>query len=213
MGRSYATNNMSGKEKSNFILDIQASHDEAVRRKREYLYKKDLENKSPKGVLQSKVREATQKASLVKAKANQMLFDAAKQLKADIVELLKSVMFDDNGVKKELSNQEFFETIKYFDMPFTNLKSLSDMIVLGTNKYTEYENLFYDLMNKVDMRFALLAPRNSLIKNDIKFSHFPEDCKEYMVEHLEELNLTRSSKFLKPSGKYFEAYLNKGLEV
>lgn len=201
MGNSYSTRGMTGSQKSQLILDIQASHDEALRKRSEYLAQKEKENNSPKGILLTHIRHITQKATAKRVEANEILMEGAKQLRKDIVELVKNTLSGENGEKLEMSSEEFFNTVKFFSMPLDNLKTICDMIDWGVHKYTEYDNVFYDLMN-IDIRFALIASKNSLKRSDIKFGLMPDDCKQGALKHFEELELTKNKRFMDYYAKY-----------
>ena len=200
-----------GHKMSQWITDIQLTHDESEMKRRQYENEKREYNESEKGQLEIKVREITQKGTKARKDADEILLQGAKVLRKDIFELLQSLLVDENGEKKQLTYDEFVEKTKYFKLPFGNLKTMCDKIETPV-KYTEYENLFYDLMTQLDVRFALYAPEKPLLRRDIKFNRMPEECKEDMVKHLEKLNLWPRSEFTRLYGKHF-ADLNTDLGV
>ena len=206
MGNSYSTKRMTGSEKSCMIRDIQASHDEAMRKRREYLAKKEEENNSPKGILMAKTRQIAQKATAERIRANDVLIAGAKQLKLDIIELFKETLTDENGEKKDLSWEELLDLMKCFTMPIANLKTMCDMIDWGSCKYTEFDNLFYELIKTVDIRFVLIAPKNTLKRAEIKFKQLPEMYWAEALKHFEELELTKSNTFMERYGKYVDMF-------
>ena len=142
-----------GHKMSQWITDIQLTHDESEMKRRQYENEKREYNESEKGQLEIKVREITQKGTKARKDADEILLQGAKVLRKDIFELLQSLLVDENGEKKQLTYDEFVEKTKYFKLPFGNLKTMCDKIETPV-KYTEYENLFYDLMTQLDVRFA-----------------------------------------------------------
>lgn len=208
MGNSYSTKRMTGSEKSCMIRDIQSSHDEAMRKRKAYLEKKEEENNSPKGLLMAKTRQITQKATAERIKANDVLIAGAKQLKLDIIELFKETLVNENGEKKDLSWEELLDLMKCFTMPIANLKTMCDMIDWGSCKNTEFDNLFYELIKTVDIRFVLVAPKNTLKRSEIKFKQLPEMYWAEAIKHFEELGLTKSNTFMERYGKYVDMFRN-----
>lgn len=207
MGRTFSTKKMSGSEKSVLINNILASHDEALARDQRRIAERREYDNSPKGKKEIAIRESNQRATAKKDEAFDMIRDAAKVLRNETFELVKQVLFDENGNKKELTKEEFFTITKYFDMSFTNLKTLCGIVGHAENRSSEYEKLMFDLMDQLDIRFALIAPSRSLTLSKVSFSGMPEDCIEDAIKHFKELGLTNSYDFRKTHGKHFNNFV------
>ena len=68
---------------------------------------------------------------------------------------------------------------------------------------TELEKLYIELMDNVDIRFAMFAPARSLNRKVAKYHRLQEEMKDAMFARLEKFGLTDNEEFLLAHEKTF----------
>ena len=103
-------------------------------------------------------------------------------------------------VKDKIKN-----AMKLLIVPLAKLKSMCekyDLKATKNAKYSIYETLFNELIENVDVRLVVFAPKESVLRRDYPFTKFPNELKNEMLKHVEKLEIQK--QFMKLYGKFFE---------
>jgi hypothetical protein len=74
---------------------------------------------------------------------------------------------------------------------------------------TEFEKLYIELMDKVDIRFAFFAPQRCLNRKVAKFHRLPDELKDAMFARLQQFGLTDNEEFLLAHEKAFKIQIEE----
>ena len=187
------------------VLTEQMDAVESELRRKKYEQERDAYKSSEKGLMEAKIRGLAQKATFAEDEANKILLNATLELKNNIAKSLIELLGLDKNSKKEVSTEEIKNAMKLLIVPLAKLKSMCekyDLKATKNAKYSIYETLFNELIENVDVRLVVFAPKESVLRRDYPFTKFPNELKNEMLKHVEKLEIQK--QFMKLYGKFFE---------
>ena len=127
--------------------------------------------------------------------------DARKALQLDVIESIRTLIVTKGG---KLSLEEMHELMKIYLLALDKLKTMSEHAPLrGSSKYNNYENLFIELIDKVDARFLIFAPEKVLLRKNLPMNKLEEADLVDLTKHIKDLNLDKNKAFVNAYSKYF----------
>lgn len=191
---------MVGRTTAKVMLDRNAYAIDATLRRKEYEKQKAMIESSKEGIYDKAVRKAVQKVSEQEQSLYYSLMATMESLRKEIVVLIKESLEQEN---ENISNVETEKLRSVFKQSYWAVSKLQKMCEYDLYKNfhqpqrpTEYDKLFMELMDSVDVRFALFATKRSLNRKTIKFHHLPDELKDEMFARLEEFGLTQREDYL-----------------
>ncbi|MBQ8615120.1 MAG: hypothetical protein IJ415_00955 [Clostridia bacterium] len=186
--------------------------------RKEYEAHRDAYKNSKEGLFEQSVREVVQKSTKAEDDAYRQVLVAIEALREDTFNLVQKFLEMEGEDIKALPLETIEESIKQSSLAFSKLKKMCSTEEYATHRNskmpTDYEKLFSKLIDKVDIRFALYAPKRSVSIRTIKFHRLPEDLKDKMFERLEKFGLTEDAEYLEAYERVFEnQIINKGLQA
>ena len=188
------------KQKSEGINKRKVSNDRRERLRIEYLAEKEQRENQPDEKYSNKVRLVVQAATKRDDEAYKALIASMQILMDDtiaiIVEKLKEYEDDIRDVPDEIIKKVLDDTalaIKRLQKDCADPKYVAR---LNPSHPSIYEKLFIQLIDKVDVRFALYAPQRSLIKTSYRFERLSKENKEILFNRLVEFGLFNNETYL-----------------
>ena len=158
-----------------------------------YREAKKTYNNSEIGLLEQAVRRMVQANSKAEAEAKKIIFNSAKTLREDIYSLILDLVAEDIRTVGYVSYEKLDYIFKKLDLAFQRLKINCSqeeyMELLKPGCYTDYEKLFTELIDQVDLRFAAYAPKRAVVRKNIKYKKLPDEDLIRIANHFNELQL------------------------
>ena len=206
------------REKSRLINEIYASGAISKLRRDEYEAERDAYKASKKGQFEQEIRTAIQAITREEDRSLNIYLKAMDQLKESIFDLIKKYLLDKNETVEDASLEDIEAALSYTSIAIGKLKKMcnseqyKEHLIAGY--LNEYEKLFKKLVDKLDVRFALYAPKRSLSRKTIRFHKMPEELKDRLFDYLEKMGLLNDMEYLEAYAEVFENQIaSKGIEL
>lgn len=162
---------------------------------------------SKEGIFDERLRNIVKDATEAEREVFNSLVVAMVKLREEIVELIKATLAEENEDFSCLPFETIEQVHKNMYRALTKLKIMneSDLYKMfhHAGRPNELEKLYIELMDNVDIRFAMFAPARSLNRKVAKYHRLQEEMKDAMFARLEKFGLTDNEEFLLAHEKTF----------
>lgn len=185
----------------------------------QYEMERDAYKSSQQGLFEQEVRTVVQKASKAEDEAYSRLLVDIQILRDSTFSLIEKYLQMNECEIKDLPFESLEEVLNQCYRAINKLKlmcSSEQYVLRQTNPRhpSEYEKLFSMLIEKLDIRFALFAPKRCVSGKTIKLNRLPDNLKDKMFARLEEFGLTENEEYLQAHAITFKKQIkNKGIEL
>ena len=191
---------MVGRTTAKVMLDRNAYAIDATLRRKECEKQKAMIESSKQGIYDKAVRKAVQKVSEQEQSLYYSLVATMESLRKEIVELIKASLEEENENISKVDTETIRSVFKQSYWAVSKLQKMCEYEIFKSYhqqpRPTEYDKLFMDLIDTVDVRFALFATKRSLNRKTIKFHRLPDELKDEMFNRLEEFGLTQREDYV-----------------
>lgn len=198
------------------IADSKTGIARRERMRAEYLDKKEERESAPEVQYYNKVRLIVQAATRREEEAYNLLANSMQLLMDDIFELIKTTLKEYDEDIMQVPDEIIEKVLGDCSLAIRRLeKDCADpkyLARLNPTHPTAYEKLFIQLIEKVDVRFALYAPQRSLAKVTYKFERLSKENKEKLFERLVKFGFFKEEAYLERYSYAFKDQLEANPE-
>ena len=204
-------------EKANRIREVRAGIERTEKYRQQYEQDKIAYMKSEEGQFQQSLSAIVQPASKAEEEAYKMIFNAIKTLRIESVELISKCVADEKEKLGYVRPKTMQEVLTKMEVALLKIKKVCEMPQyqkrLTQGCYTEYEKLFNDLIDKVDVGFAIFAPIKPVARKTVKFKALKEEVKDIVYAHCVALGLDKNEEFMAKHEAEFANQIQNGYGI